>query len=139
MRPEGRSGVWGGREVAVVMGECDFPGVVQRGGKEDSGGSMGVADSQREWRKDSAGQSPGGTAVEMEYQRPRTRCCQDSLRSNQCSHRLWLLKEPIRFQLFLVVLEIGRQTGPHWVQWSFWGHRWDISEGRFHRVMKERN
>lgn len=78
----------GGQKLVVAMGGCDFPRVGQSGGKEDPGGSMGMADSQHEWRKDSAGQRLGGTAVEMKYQRPKTRCFQDSLRSNQCSHRL---------------------------------------------------
>lgn len=96
MRTEGIQ--WcGGQKVA--RGGCDFPGVGQSEGKEDPGGSMGMGDSQHEWRKDSAGQRLGGTAVEMKDQRPRTRCF-------QCSP--WL-------QSSLVVLEIGRKA--HWVQW----------------------
>lgn len=50
--------------------------------------ALSMADSQHEWRKDSAGQRLGGTAVEIKYQRPGTRCFQNSLKSNQCSDRL---------------------------------------------------
>lgn len=85
--------------MAVAMGGCDFPGVGQSEGKEDPRESMGVGDSQHEWRKDSAGQRLGGMAMKMKYQRPRTRCFQDTFRSNQCSPRL---------QSSLVVLEIGK-------------------------------
>lgn len=75
--------------MAVTIGGCDFPGVVQSEGEDDLGGSLwsgqtlsmgGGRQCWAETRKDSCGDHTRGE--------PLRRCFQDRQRSNQCSHRL---------------------------------------------------